>query len=71
MMAITHAARRFADLFEIATAAASFTFGLGTDNLAAIGLALLSSQLPDLDTTTSAIGQICLPLSNLSSNLHC
>ena len=64
MMAITHAARREADLFEIATAAASLTFGLGTNNPVALGLALLGSQLPDLDTTTSTIGQICFPLSN-------
>ena len=56
MMAITHAA--------IAVSAASLTFGLGTDNSLALGLALLGSQLPDLDTTTSTIGQICFPLSN-------
>ena len=64
MMAITHAARREADLFEIAVSAASLTFGLGTNNPVALGLALLGSQLPDLDTTTSTIGQICFPLSN-------
>ena len=56
MLSITHAA--------IAISAASLTFGLGTDNPAALGLALLGSQLPDLDTTTSTIGQICFPLSN-------
>ena len=56
MMAITHGA--------IAVSAASLTFGLGTDNPLALGLALLGSQLPDLDTTTSTIGQICFPLSN-------
>ncbi len=56
MMAITHAA--------IAVSAASLTFGLGTNNPVALGLALLGSQLPDLDTTTSTIGQICFPLSN-------
>ena len=50
MMAITHAA--------IAVSAASLTFGLGTNNPVALGLALLGSQLPDLDTTTSTIGQI-------------
>ena len=55
-MAITHAA--------VATAAASLTFGLGTNNPVALGLALLGSQLPDLDTTTSTIGQICFPVSN-------
>ena len=51
-------------MHEIATAAASLTFGLGTNNPVALGLALLGSQLPDLDTTTSTIGQICFPLSN-------
>ena len=56
MMAITHAA--------IAVSAASLTFGLGTNNPVALGLALLGSQLPDLDTTTSTIGQILFPVSN-------
>ena len=56
MLSITHAA--------IAVSAASLTFGLGTDNPVALGLALLGSQLPDLDTTTSTIGQICFPISN-------
>ncbi len=65
MMAITHAAA--------ATAAASLTFGLGTNNPVALGLALLGSQLPDLDTTTSTIGQILFPISNwLEDNFpHC
>ncbi len=56
MLSITHAA--------IAVSAASLTFGIGTNNPVALGLALLGSQLPDLDTTTSTIGQICFPLSN-------
>ena len=56
MLSITHAA--------IAVSAASLTFGLGTNNPVALGLALLGSQLPDLDTTTSTIGQILFPLSN-------
>ncbi|MGK7893927.1 MAG: metal-dependent hydrolase [Xenococcus sp. (in: cyanobacteria)] len=56
MLSITHAA--------IAVSAASLTFQLGTDNPLALGLAILGSQLPDLDTTTSTIGQICFPLSN-------
>ncbi len=56
MLSITHAA--------IAVSAASLTFGLGTNDPVALGLALLGSQLPDLDTTTSTIGQICFPLSN-------
>ena len=56
MLSITHAA--------IAVSAASLTFGLGTNNPVALGLALLGSQLPDLDTTTSTIGQILFPVSN-------
>ncbi|MGK7892710.1 MAG: metal-dependent hydrolase, partial [Xenococcus sp. (in: cyanobacteria)] len=56
MLSITHAV--------IAVSAASLTFQLGTNNPLALGLALLGSQLPDLDTTTSTIGQICFPLSN-------
>ncbi len=61
MMAITHGA--------VATAAASLTFGLGTNNPVALGLALLGSQLPDLDTTTSTIGQILFPVSNWLAGL--
>ena len=56
MLSITHAA--------IAVSAASLAFGLGTNDHVAIGLALLGSQLPDLDTTTSSIGQICFPIAN-------
>ena len=37
---------------------------LGTGQPLPLGLAILGSQLPDLDTTTSTIGQICFPLSN-------
>jgi inner membrane protein len=58
MMAITHAA--------IATAGTSLI--LGTANPLTLGLAILGSQLPDIDTTTSAIGQICYPLSNWLEN---
>jgi inner membrane protein len=58
MMAITHAA--------IATAGTSLI--LGTANPLTLGLAILGSQLPDIDTTTSAIGQICYPLSNWIEN---
>ncbi len=54
MMAITHAA--------IATAGTSLI--LGTANPLALGLAILGSQLPDLDTTTSTIGKICFPISS-------
>ena len=56
MLSITHAA--------IAVSATSLTFGLGTNDPVAIGLAILGSQLPDLDTTTSSIGQICFPIAN-------
>ncbi len=54
MMSLTHA--------TIAAAGASLI--LGTANPLALSLAILGSQLPDLDTTTSAIGQICYPLSS-------
>ena len=52
MLSITHGA--------IAVSAASLTFQLGTDNPLALGLALLGSQLPDLDTTIS-IRSVALP----------
>ncbi len=54
MMAITHAA--------IATAGTSLI--LGTANPFSFGLALLGSQLPDIDTSTSLIGQILFPISH-------
>ncbi|MEM1281485.1 MAG: metal-dependent hydrolase, partial [Cyanobacteria bacterium P01_H01_bin.152] len=54
MMAITHAA--------IAAAGVSLLFG--TADPLPLGLAVLGSQLPDLDTTTSLIGQVCFPLSS-------
>jgi inner membrane protein len=54
MMAITHAA--------IATAATSLI--LGTADPLPLGLAILGSQLPDLDTTESTIGKIFFPLSS-------
>lgn len=54
MMSLTHA--------TIAAAGASLI--LGTANPLALSLAILGSQFPDLDTTTSAIGQICYPLSS-------
>lgn len=53
MMAITHAI--------ISSAGASLILGK-TDTLT-LGLAILGSQLPDLDTSTSLIGQCCFPLS--------
>ena len=54
MMAITHAA--------IATAGASLL--LGTAQPLPLALAVLGSQLPDIDTTTSIIGQVLYPLSS-------
>ena len=54
MMAITHAA--------IAVAGTSLI--LGTADPFTLGLAILGSQLPDLDSTTSVVGQICYPLSS-------
>lgn len=54
MMAITHAA--------IAAAGVSLLFS--TSDPLALSLAVLGSQLPDLDTTTSVIGQVCYPLSS-------
>jgi inner membrane protein len=53
MMALTHSA--------IAAAAAGFS--LGTTDPLVMGMAILGSQLPDLDTSTSLIGQICFPVS--------
>jgi inner membrane protein len=54
MMSITHA--------TIALSGTSLI--LGTANPLALGLAVIGSQLPDLDTTTSTIGKIFYPLSN-------
>jgi len=58
MMAITHSA----------IAAAGTSLILGTANPIPLGLAILGSQLPDIDTTTSAVGQICFPISNWIEN---
>ncbi|MEM9008908.1 MAG: metal-dependent hydrolase [Cyanobacteria bacterium P01_F01_bin.86] len=54
MLAITHAA--------IATAGASLL--LGTAQPLPLALAVLGSQLPDIDTTTSIIGQVFYPISS-------
>ena len=54
MMAITHSL----------IAAAGTSLILGTAEPLALGLAVLGSQLPDLDTTTSTIGKIFFPLSS-------
>jgi inner membrane protein len=54
MMALTHGA--------IALAGTSLI--LGTANPMALGLAVIGSQLPDLDSTNSTIGKIFFPLSS-------
>ncbi|MEM8723126.1 MAG: metal-dependent hydrolase [Cyanobacteria bacterium P01_G01_bin.39] len=54
MMAITHCS----------IAAAGTSLILGTFNPLPLGLAILGSQLPDLDTTTSTIGKIFFPVSS-------
>ena len=59
MMAITHAAIAHA---AIATAGVSLLFS--TADPLPLALAVLGSQLPDLDTTTSVIGQVCYPISS-------
>ena len=53
-MSITHCA----------IAAAGTSLILGTAEPLPLGLAILGSQLPDLDTTTSTIGKIFFPLSS-------
>ncbi|WP_250565583.1 metal-dependent hydrolase [Adonisia turfae] len=62
MMAITHAALAKPLPWRIATAGVSLF--LGTAAPLPLGLAVLGSQLPDIDTTTSLIGQICFPISS-------
>ena len=54
MLAITHAA----------IAAAGTSLILGTAAPLPLGLAIIGSQLPDLDTTESTIGKIFFPLSS-------
>ena len=54
MMAITHAA----------IAAAGTSLVLGTAEPLPLGLAILGSQIPDIDTTTSTIGKIFFPISS-------
>jgi inner membrane protein len=54
MMSITHSA--------IALSGTSLI--LGTANPLSLGLAVIGSQLPDLDTTTSTIGKIFFPISS-------
>ncbi|MBE9046171.1 metal-dependent hydrolase [Pleurocapsales cyanobacterium LEGE 10410] len=54
MLAITHAA--------IATAGTSLILGIADPLL--LGLSIVGSQLPDIDTTTSTIGKIFFPISS-------
>ncbi|PSB15961.1 hypothetical protein C7B76_12550 [filamentous cyanobacterium CCP2] len=54
MMSVTHAA--------IATATTSIS--LGTANAFILGLAVLGSQLPDLDSTESWIGRLAYPIAH-------
>lgn len=54
MMSITHAA----------LAGAAVPLLLSSSDPMVFGLAVVGSQLPDIDTTTSFIGQICYPLSS-------
>lgn len=58
MMSITHST----------IAAAGVSLILGAADPLPIGLAILGSQLPDLDTSTSLIGQICYPISSWIEN---
>jgi hypothetical protein len=53
-MAITHSL----------IAAAGTSLIIGTAEPMALGLAILGSQLPDIDTTTSTIGKIFFPISS-------
>ncbi len=54
MMAMTHAM----------IAAAGTSLLMGTANPMVLGLAVVGSQLPDLDTTSSLIGQVFFPISS-------
>jgi len=54
MMAITHAV----------IAAAGTSLMLGTSAPLPLALAVMGSQLPDLDSTRSVLGQVCFPLSS-------
>ena len=54
MMSITHAS----------IAAAGTSLILGTADPLLLGLSIIGSQLPDLDTTTSTIGKIFFPISS-------
>lgn len=53
MMSLTHAA----------IAATGVSFALGDTSPLVMGLAIIGSQLPDIDTSTSNLGQIAFPIS--------
>ena len=54
----------FMSLTHALIAAAGVCLILSTADPLVLGLAVLGSQLPDLDTSTSLIGQVCFPLSH-------
>ena len=54
MMSITHASIAAARTFLI----------LGTADPLLLGLSIIGSQFPDIDTTTSTIGKIFFPISS-------
>jgi inner membrane protein len=54
----------FMSITHTAIAAAGTSLIIGTADPMALGLAVLGSQLPDIDTTTSTIGKIFFPLSS-------
>jgi inner membrane protein len=58
MMSITHSM----------IAASGVSLILGTAEPLPLALGILGSQLPDLDTTQSSIGQMCYPISNWIEN---
>ena len=54
----------FMSLTHALIAAAGVCLILSTADPLVLGLAILGSQLPDLDTSTSLIGQVCFPVSH-------
>ena len=54
----------FMSLTHALIAAAGVSLILSTADPLVLGLAILGSQLPDLDTSTSLIGQVCFPISH-------
>ena len=54
----------FMSLTHALISAAGASLILSSADPMVLGLAILGSQLPDLDTSTSLIGQVCFPLSH-------